>query len=989
MIAAVGFRFAQPWWLLACALAVPVVWLGWRSLASLGRARRVAAIGLRVLVIWLLAALLARPMLSSKHEELTLIAVIDRSRSIPTEPVDVQAEAMDYLAQAVASKPPGDQLAVIDVGEQALIARLPSVSTEVPQRNISLPGEQSALAGGVELALAIAPPDTATRILLISDGNETAGDLAGAARVAAANSIPIDVLPVRYKYEREVVFRRLVAPSRARSGQTVDLRFVLASTAKAQGRLTLSLNGRPVDLDPTTVGMAVPVTLQPGTNVKTISLPLGTRGMHDFEAIFIPDQADPPFDRLAANNRAAAMTFVAGPGHVLVVDGDGKSGADLAGALGKAGMDVRHCLASELPENLTALLDADAVVLVNAENSSFTFRQQEMLCRYVADMGGGLVMVGGPESFGAGGWIGSPAARVIPVDLDPPQKKVMPKGALVLIMHACEMPQGNFWGKQTAIAAAKSLSRRDLVGVLDYGWQAGAPNWVYPLSEVGDKQAVTAAIRRMTMGDMPDFGPPMQVAYDKLKACDAAQKHIIIISDGDPQMPKKEKGLLKKLRKAGITCSGVAVFPHDPGHVASLVKIARATGGRFYNVKDPKQLPRIFIKEAQVVRRALIVEEKFTPKATGSMAIRGLPLRSLPDLDGYVLTGPKKGLTRVALTSARGDPLLATGQMGMGRAVAFTSSADSRWASRWLAWGGFQRFWEQIVRWAGKPAQASDCEVYTDVHGRNVTVSVEAVNAAGEFVQLTDIGGHVIAPDMSRKELTVSQVGPGSYRAGFDAAQFGGFLVSLRYRKAGADSTSLIQTVAIVPYAPEFEDLTDNLPLLARVAASTGGRVLGGDPSKVNLFDRSGLRFPETPLPLTRPLMLIWLGLFLLDVAVRRVALDVRSAARRVGAALGRLRPRRDAAGRTLARLQARRRQVRDRLVARGRKGAAARRYEAPEGGPEPPELPLAEQRPEAPAVEQGEAQRPTEQPEDESHLGRLLRAKRQARDRMKKDKDK
>jgi hypothetical protein len=246
---------------------------------------------------------------------------------------------------------------------------------------------------------------------------------------------------------------------------------------------------------------------------------------------------------------------------------------------------------------------------------------------------------------------------------------------------------------------------------------------------------------------------------------------------------------------------------------------------------------------------------------------------------------------------------------------------------------------------------------------------------------------------MSRKELTVNQVGPGSYRAGFDAAQSGSFLVNLRYRKVGADSTSLIQAVAIVPYAPEFEDLTDNLPLLARVAASTGGRVLGGDPTKVDLFDRSGLRFPETPLPLTRPLMLIWLGLFLLDVAVRRVALDVRAAARRVGAALGRLRPRRAAAGRTLARLQARRRQVRDRLVARGRRGAAARRYEVPQGGPEPAELPLAEgqepQRPEAPAVEQPEAQRPAEQAEDEDHLARLLRAKRQARDRMKKDKDK
>ena len=80
-------------------------------------------------------------------------------------------------------------------------------------------------------------------------------------------------------------------------------------------------------------------------------------------------------------------------------------------------------------------------------------------------------MVGGAESFGAGGWIGSPVSEILPVDMDPPQKKQLPKGALVLIMHACEMPQGNYWGQQVAIAAVNTLSRLDLVGILAYGWR--------------------------------------------------------------------------------------------------------------------------------------------------------------------------------------------------------------------------------------------------------------------------------------------------------------------------------------------------------------------------------------------------------------------------------------------------------------------------------------------------------------------------------------
>ncbi len=73
--------------------------------------------------------------------------------------------------------------------------------------------------------------------------------------------------------------------------------------------------------------------------------------------------------------------------------------------------------------DLAKLMDTDAIILVNTDCSNFTFAQQDMICSYVNDLGGGLVMTGGPSPFGAGGWIGSPVAEILPVDLDPPQKK--------------------------------------------------------------------------------------------------------------------------------------------------------------------------------------------------------------------------------------------------------------------------------------------------------------------------------------------------------------------------------------------------------------------------------------------------------------------------------------------------------------------------------------------------------------------------------------
>jgi len=976
-----SFYFSQPWWLLGSVLVVPIIWLARRNLAALGRVRRVLAIILRCLVILILLALLARPMLARKSRRLTLITVIDRSQSIPTQR---QEWSLDYLSVALTGKVPADQLAVVDVAEAASISKLPSVDITIRRRNTTLTGEQTKLADGIQMAMAIAPPDTATRILLVSEGNETAGDLKEAARVAAANKIPIDVLPLLYQYDNEVIFRRLAAPSKVRSGQTVSLRFILNSTTHASGKLLLNLNGKPVDLAPDSPEMAVDVDLKPGTNVKTVSVPVGARGMHEFEAVFMPD--GPGQDRIIQNNRASTMTYVAGPGHVLVVDADGSAGLALNKVLQNSDIDVQYSEGADFPDNLAKLMDTDAIVLVNTDCSNFTYQQQEMLCRYVSDLGGGLIMVGGPQSFGAGGWIGSPVADILPIDLDPPQKEQMPKGALVLIMHACEMPQGNYWGKKVAVAAVGTLSRLDLVGLLAYNWQ-GDNDWVYPLSLAGDKKAVISAIEQMQMGDMPSLHDHLQAAYDKLKDCDAAQKHVIVISDGDPTPPTNQ--LLNQFRQAGITCTGVVVFPHSAADKQSLLRVARDTGGRFYDVTDPQTLPQIFIKEAQVVRRALIVEETFSPQITFSLSeiIKGLST-GLPSLDGYVLTGPKGGLNQVVLASHQADPILATCQSGLGRCAAFTSSVDSRWAANWLAWDDFESFWEQAVRWAAKPAQSSDCQVFADVQGRQVTINVEATDAEGKFLQFANIDGQIIAPDMAAHPLELSQIGPGQYRGQFQGAGSGSYIVNLRYRGLGEDAkTRLTHSTVTIPFAPEFRDLSDNAPLLAEVSDITGGRILGSDPNRVNLFDYSGLKFPETQLPLLRPLMLIWLALFLLDVAVRRVALDVRAIVRRVTAVVRSARAERKADA-TLERLRLTQQKLRKQLFTQGTD--AGKRYEA--GKEYEGELPMAKAAPQAKPPREKEPEKPiaeeTKADQESSHIQRLLRAKHKASDRRRNDSD-
>src|SRR5690606_28916824 len=187
-------------------------------------------------------------------------------------------------------------------------------------------------------------------------------------------------------------------------------------------------------------------------------------------------------------------------------------------------------------QSLVELGVYDAVIMVNTPAYAYSQQQQEDLRAYVHDIGGGLIMLGGPASFGAGGWIGSPLADALPIKLDPPQKRQLPRGALALIMHSCEMPEGNYWGAQTALAAVNNLSRLDLAGVIEYNWQKGDDS-INPRQEVGSKTAIRRAINSLSFGDATSFQSMMARAIPDLEKADAAVKHWIIISVGDPSPP--------------------------------------------------------------------------------------------------------------------------------------------------------------------------------------------------------------------------------------------------------------------------------------------------------------------------------------------------------------------------------------------------------------------------------------------------------------------
>jgi len=843
------------------------------------RGRAYASTITRCIVIALFAIAIARPVWNQIGKGVSLIAVIDRSHSIPNQ---LQEQVVATLQEWTSPnrRGPDDRLAVISVGREAVIGSMPDKLTRFEPAANDPDGNATNLAKGIELALALFPRDTASRILVVSDGNETEGQVLSVADLAKVHGVPIDVLPLKYEHQREVLIEQVIAPSQSRAGQSIPIRIILRSVGDATGTLHLLRNEVEVDLSPNIEGAGLPLTLESGVNAILFDIPIDSGGPQKFVAMWNPTDGS---DTIAANNTGIAVSFVAQSGTILLITQNTSGSNHLLDILMASGLEVDVRSPQEIPRDSIGFSGFDAVILVDIPRWMLDDLQEQHLHAFVHDLGGGLIMTGGPSAFGAGGWIGSTLEKAMPIKCEPPQTRQLPRGALALIMHSCEMPRGNYWGQRMATAAVESLSEMDYIGIIEYNWSGGIgtlnnSGWSLPMQLAGDKVTAYDAIESLVFGDMQDFESPMQLALDGFAGLDAAQRHVIIITDGDPGAPSQE--LLESYRSADVTVSTVMVGGHgSPMDRQKMQGIATATGGRFYMVNDPTRLPSIFIKESQLNSRSLLQEGGTWDVALhASIAGPVRDIQSIPPVQGYVVTGRKGGFTQtpwVVPVSDGEDPMLAWWHYGLGKSMVFTSDIGVRWTTQWPNWSGFPEFWEGCVRWAMRGTTPPNMMITSRVEGERGIIDLEAVDEEASFMNFMRSKVVVIDPSGNSKTISLQQTGPGRYHAEFDAVETGAWLVNILFQDANGELTGMIPTAVTVPYAREYAATTHNASLLHELATRTDGRVLSFDDMElINLFDKTELELPQSPQSVWDLLAIIAVSFLLLDIAIRRLWFD-------------------------------------------------------------------------------------------------------------------
>lgn len=894
-----GLTFEHPAWLLLLLLAAPVAWMGLQWFSSMSRIRRWTAVGTRVILISLITSMLAGASSVRRTDRMAVIGIIDVSASVRLfgqggidaagKPLTATEAARAFLVKAQAQRGPDDLLGIVAFDGRALAVAMPTRGG-IEARAVDVQSaEGSDIAGAMRYAAALIPPDTAGRLILFTDGNPTTGDAIAAAREVsgrAGGGTPIDVVPIELDATQEVMVESVDTPPRALPGATITVRVSLLSTTKTSGTLQLTHQGDAVDINGSEPGFGRRINLEPGRHVELITTALPAGIIHKFHAAFEPDhdaQGHTVGDTRVENNSADALTMTSGKGSILLVDGvniqggPGGGGA-LARTLKESGVEVTVMSPEALPGASTDLQEFDLVILENVPAELVSLSAQKALVEHVRDMGAGLVMVGGPDSLGAGGWKGSELEPILPVKLELPERLVQPDAAVIFIMdNSGSMGRpvmGSIYSQQeiadqSAALAVRTLSKKDLVGVIVFNMDTEV---IVPIGPNSDPKGTADKILAIGAGGGTNMGPALEEAGKQMATVKASVKHIIVLSDGRSLGFETLPEQAEKIRtQTGAMITTISVG--DQADEKNMADIADRGGGKSFVVNNPNLLPKFFLKAVRVVRTPLVREGTFQPVILPVASPLTVGLESPPPLRGLVLTQRRPEPTiAYSMTTPTGEPLLAHWNVELGKVAVFTSDA-SKWAKDWINWPGYRQMWLQIAKAMTRVRSESPFELNVEVVDDWLNIRMDTTGRDGKPVDGLTVPVSVTTPS-GETSTTLSQTAPGVYEGRVPARESGQYVARVKPLQNGKKLPPLIGG-ASVSSGVEFRRLTTDHALLEQVAKESRGRILAlNNPDAVKLFDRTGIQPREARTPLWRPLLLWTLIVLLLDVGTRRIAWD-------------------------------------------------------------------------------------------------------------------
>lgn len=546
---ALGISFAHPRWLWLAALALGLPLLAPFGLTDLPKPQRALQVLVRAALVVLLAVAAAGPRsLQKVPRRVQILHLVDRSESVPDELL-AAAAASARATNLQVLKIEADQPTLDAADEERLppvtvvafdgeAERLPWPPTDtdtetddaVPSPVIArhpAASRETDLAGALNVALGLLDAQSVPHVVIWSDGIETRGDASELVQTLKAAGVRVHTpaLPPM-PTQAEFLIERFDLPPVVRANVPFLVAISVQSSAIARVACRVKAPGQ--DLPPVTA------QVQPGaTRVELGQLRLKDGGTAELNAsCSLVDGAD----RFAANNHLRARVIVRARPKILYVEGVATQAQQLARALGDDyEVDVRG--GDGLPNNLPGLKQFQAVILSDVPRVTpagvqlLSDGDMRNLHAY-AQQGGGLLVIGGENSLGSGGYQNTYLDKhVLPVRMDIESSVENPTIALMLLIDRSGSMSGSKMelAKEAARATAEAMAHEDRIGVVAFDSEART---AVRLQRAGNRYRIATDISKLTPSGGTHIYPALEIAWQALQSTPAKIKHVIVLTDG-------------------------------------------------------------------------------------------------------------------------------------------------------------------------------------------------------------------------------------------------------------------------------------------------------------------------------------------------------------------------------------------------------------------------------------------------------------------------
>jgi uncharacterized membrane protein len=761
-------EFAAYKYLWILLLLIPLL-IGYsKSLADRPFKLKFASFILRCLAIIFICLALCRPYIFIPSNAAHVNYLLDISDSTDSKSV---REAADKIKKEIAELKWRDSYSVFIFGEHPQKIELEDLNKYVELKEKGLLDKKLKSATDISRAVLMSrlafPAGKAKITALFSDGLDSGKDLKNALETLKKENVALAYLPIKAIKKKEAALEKLSCGNKGRKyyrGETVRLAASVAANYNGKAKLRF---------------------LNKGICLKEKEIILRKNETIIEESDFIIDdqcspawraEIVPEYDYFPLNNSASCSVELKDSARALTIHNKPGDLRYFVRAMKKQNIDIERRNRLGLPDNVSDLNDFDAVILANVAASDLSNRQLSALRDYVMDLGGGLLMTGSENSFGLGGYYKTPVEEVLPVVSRYEKEKENPSLSMVLVIDKSGSMSGQpiQLARDAAVSAVELLGPRDRVGVIAFDGNARV---ISEMTSAANASSISEAIRRINAGGGTNLYPAMIVGKEMLSNSASKVKHMIILSDGQ-SMPGDFEGAADEMSGMSITVSTVALGMGS--HRALMKRIAEIGKGRYYETVDSESIPRIFSKETIEASKSAIKEEPFVPVKISSEDFLGnIDFNSAPMLMGFVMTRLRP-TAKAHLLTENGEPLLATGQYGLGKAAAFTSGITEKWASEWLEWKRFGPFWAQLLRHILKENNSEGISTYLESGKDSAKLRINAMDLQGNPQNDLEWEGAIFSNNGKYMDIKIKANGFGSYEAEFNPPPFSNYLIKLK-----------------------------------------------------------------------------------------------------------------------------------------------------------------------------------------------------------------